>query len=477
MSGKKYKKCCQGKIEWEKLFSNKAVDPIRYLSLRGKNLIFLNSIADALQLNSINPPKEWSQIKKACTPEAVKKIHESVSLIWPDGADLARVFSLEKSETSGLYTGTYDPGFLLRGVTRHCLYSDTILLIDPFMDHRTIRPKYNPVDNPQSHRATTLRYIMLWLTLAPWVEAGIIKFVRTPGDFDYNLFHGCMEKEEEKFKKNPEFAQILPEEVSKIKDSARTDEFYEYYFLLHPDEFLRDEFFKANPNKSINDLNLFLEYINKRREHHPYFVPPEEKKSGSEFLAWTTGTNYEMAKITSSLTGSHLITDMKSRWKEIELDRDVLKVNDSQWLAFSKSFQGLDLKFLNNVPLDIALKLRKENKLEDLRSFFRRIWKASATDKIMDETNSQHLADEMKHHIREASSEWEKIDRELIKWFGLECASAVTAGLNSIASGTAAFYGAGLAIAGITNLAVAWHQRKDIFKRFPASFFLTLKNE
>jgi hypothetical protein len=475
MSGEKYKKCCQGKIQWEDLLSNRAVDPVRYLSLRGKNLVFLNTIVEALQLDSITPPIEWSKIKKACTPRVVKKIYESIPEIWPDGTDLYRIFNLEKCETSGLYTGTYEPGILLRGITRHCLYSDSIILVDPFMDPRTIRPRYNPVENPQSHRATTLRFIWLWIALAPWIEAGLIKFVRTPGDFDFKLSMSCMQKEEDKFNNNPEFARILSEEIANFDRSSQKKDFSEYFLLLHPDEYLKDFYFEANPGKSEKDLNLFLEYIKQKREQHPYYVESTDGKSCSEFHAWTTGTNYEMAKITSSLMGSHLITDLRSRWKEIEFDREALKVNDSPWSAFSKSFHGLDFKFLDNVPLDVALKLRKENKLEDLRSFFRRIWKTSATENEMDEKNTQYLADEMNHHIREANSEWEKIDRDLFKWFGLECAGAVATGHHAIASGTAEFYGAGLAIAAITNLAVSWHKRKDFFKLYPASFFLFLK--
>ncbi len=186
-SGLKYKKCCLGHIPWDELYASKKVNPIPYLSTRGKNLLFIEAIGDALQLNSTSPPTDWPQVKKACTPQAIKKIYEAIPQIWIDRNDLLGIYERESKQVSGLYVGTYEPELLCKGITRHCLYSDKILLVDPFLDPRFTRPEFNPVEHPSKYRASTIRCLYFWFTLTPWIEAGLVNFIRTPGDFDIRL--------------------------------------------------------------------------------------------------------------------------------------------------------------------------------------------------------------------------------------------------------------------------------------------------
>jgi SEC-C motif len=55
LSGKKFKHCCQGKIDWERLIQGRA-DPQPYVSARGRNLQFAAAIADALELDPTAKP-------------------------------------------------------------------------------------------------------------------------------------------------------------------------------------------------------------------------------------------------------------------------------------------------------------------------------------------------------------------------------------------------------------------------------------
>ena len=45
------------------------------MSIRGRNLLFVNAIADALGLDSIDRIQSLREYKKAFTPEAVRKIY------------------------------------------------------------------------------------------------------------------------------------------------------------------------------------------------------------------------------------------------------------------------------------------------------------------------------------------------------------------------------------------------------------------
>ncbi len=140
-SSLKFKNCCWGKVPWVKqLEAGDAVD-VRWLALRGKNLMFTAAIADALQLDTTDKNLEFSDYKRAFTPQAIRKIYEASATLWPDTDDLNRVLRAEAATTTGLYVGRYRPEIVLQGVTRHTLYCDKILLVDPFTDPRRVRPE------------------------------------------------------------------------------------------------------------------------------------------------------------------------------------------------------------------------------------------------------------------------------------------------------------------------------------------------
>jgi hypothetical protein len=149
---------------------------------------------DALQLESDRGPVDHLSLKKAFTSAAVKKIFEAVAFVWPDGEDLKRVLSDEAELTSGLYIGMYEPHRVSRGVTRHSLYADRILLIDPLVHPARVRDQYNPLLHPEQHRTSTFRWIQLWFSMLPWINEGIVGFARDPGDFYPELAHNALDK-------------------------------------------------------------------------------------------------------------------------------------------------------------------------------------------------------------------------------------------------------------------------------------------
>ena len=69
-SGKKYKYCCEGKVNWNQIIKEKK-DRTPYLSIRGRNILFIDKIAEALQLDSVTPSTSRQELKAAYTPEAV----------------------------------------------------------------------------------------------------------------------------------------------------------------------------------------------------------------------------------------------------------------------------------------------------------------------------------------------------------------------------------------------------------------------
>lgn len=480
-SGRKYKHCCEGKVDWTAISSKEDDSFIRNYSLRGKNLAFLQSIFDILEVDP-EKPLSWLDVKRACTVEAVREIHKTIPILWPDKQDLERILREERRTVAGLYIGNYHIGQILQGLTRHTLYSDKILLIDPFVDPRRVRSQFSPVENPGMFRVNTLKSLFLWILLAPWIETGIVAFIKSPGDFDPQLAMQSLKTSRARYANSSELQTVMEESIEEeFAGSITTSPLRieaEYWFLTRSDKEIIDGYLKDHLNAPDEDIKNYLAYIERMRAQHPYYLPindrMEELKKG-EMITMTTGTDYTMAKIIANATGSHFITNLSYRWKEISLDRSGLQ-GENGWTPFAKAFNGLEFKFLENVPLSVALTLRKQERLKELRLFFNRIWRAAKEEDSFSESNVTNLTSELQHHIVEAEDEWRNIDRDLVKWLGGELIIGVT---GAVATGGANWMPPALATiaAGLTTLGVSRDKRRSLVHRYPAAFFLQLKRQ
>ena len=470
-AGQKYKRCCRGRVDWESIISGD--DPavlVSHLSARGKNILFLNHLADALQLDH-RSPVDSQQFKRAFTPEAVKKIFEGVSLIWCDGTDVKRVLQQEREATSGLYVGMYDPRLILRGLTRHSLYSERLLLIDPFMNPMIIREEYNPLVHPELHRSTTLRWAWLWLTMAPWIRADLVHFIRTPGDFDMALEATAEKISLARHERHPELRELGEKQ---LLDSDELLNSYKRQIMLGmPDAYYRQIAAKYG-HSSPEAIAKFLDAVRRMRASDPLVLEPSRKDSHTELLQMFSGASYEMAKWTAELSGSHLITDIEARWAEIQVDRQEAGVQDDIWTPFAKAFTNVPFNFLNDVPIDVALRLRKEDRLADLRSCLGRAWRACRDPDEFSAGNADALALELMDQIRLAEAEWEEIKGSLAKLIGAEAGVGLLGVGGAIQAGFAHWAAAGAVVTVATGALVHRFKKRAFTKRHPASFFLSL---
>jgi hypothetical protein len=151
--------CCRGTVDWETLLTQPDSVGVRYLSTRSKNKLFFNLVLAALQIDNETRQLDLSEFKRAFTSTAVRKIYEALEFVWPDGEDLKRTLAGEAQQTSGLYVGRYEPDLVVRGVTRHSLYADRILRVDPLLHPQKVSDEMNPLLHPEEHRTNTLKWI------------------------------------------------------------------------------------------------------------------------------------------------------------------------------------------------------------------------------------------------------------------------------------------------------------------------------
>ncbi|MGA8152267.1 MAG: hypothetical protein WB952_15045 [Terriglobales bacterium] len=416
-----------------------------------------------------------SNYKAAFTADAVRRIHEAVVEIWPPDIDIAEALKQPSSNVSGLYIGDYGSDYVKRAVVRHSIYANRILLIDPFVYPASVRDEYNPILNPAQYRAQTLKNVNLWFALAPWIEAGIVALIRPPSDFDRRLNWELLKAQEKKFAESEELRRAVQQSVGELQTRHMKRLMYQHLLLGAPDSYLRAKFEELGLGNGIK-VDEFLKSIHQERDRDPDFLEPAVPNAEGQLSIVTTGTPYPSAAMTARITGSYLFTDIYVRWREIEMDRESHSAENKVWAPFAKALQNTPLKYLNNLRLEHALTLRKENRLESLRGFLGRVWKDARTESGFDSANAILLADELAEEVRGAELEWKKIDQDLLKIVGGEVVGGLLAAGPLIAAGHAYFLAAAAAVAGAGPLLNSTLLRRSFPDRFPAAFFMKIED-
>jgi hypothetical protein len=283
-----------------------------------------------------------------------------------------------------------------------------------------------------------------------------------------------MKRQRQKFEEHEELKRALEQSKQELT-SRHGNRFREEFFLSAPDDYLRSKFSELELDDHGVTVDDLVSHVHKLREANPNFLEPLglESKSGQLHIV-TQGANYEIAKLTASITGSYLFTDLPAMWKEIELDRAEHSQENKAWAPFAKGMQNTRLKYLNELDLDHALRLRTQGRLEGLRAFLHKVWRKACTGDPFDEANATLLASELVDEIRKAEDEWRQIDQDLLKIFGQEMATGLLAAGSLISSGNATFLAAAAVASGGSALVWSRMRRRGFQDKFPAAFFMNI---
>jgi SEC-C motif len=475
-SGKKFKRCCRGLVDWEQILRSNQ-DYRHLMSIRGRNLLFAAAISEALEVDPGAEALSLSTYKKAFTPRAVRKIYEAIVEIWPSDTNVQSLLERTRTDVSGIFIGDYHPSYVSRALVRHSIYANKILLIEPFPHPYIMRDEYNPILNSEQYRAQTLKGVNFYMSVMPWVEAGIVEFVRTPADFNRQLNFDAMRRAQTLGDK-PEIRAALTATVEDLKSRHFKSEALHMLLLGAPDSHIRRMFRKLSLGDSKFTEDDFIDYINSLRDSNPDFLEPMTAGANNAQLHMIfSGGTYEMASLTAQMAGSYLFTDLQAKWAMIE---NAWKQNSAEtevWSPFAKAVQNAKLHYLNNLSLGHALKLRTEGRLENLRSFLTRVWEKVRGDEPFNERAAIHLANDLTAAVDEADSEWNQIKKDLVKIVG----SSLSAGAISAGPTIAAGHALWLAAAGVVGTAslALWSkfQKKAYLKKHPAAFFMDLRDD
>ena len=458
-SGKKYKKCHLGAP---------MTTPLN-VSLDERNTIFVDAVADIFELRR----GTWGEVKRRITPERVRELYKAQQFIW--AAPIATLLPGKTTALTSLFLGRADPEDLAQHIFRFGLYTDRILVINPFT-FPTL-PGRHPVDDPDSYVRDTLKLVYVIARVEPWIRAGLVALIGDPMAYDPRFHAAAMDGADRRAKELggiderdlAEAQRRAPLEMRRILASMPRSSLEAYVRKNHPD-------WKDAKRAALVDE------MTKANEADPLGLIPfaEGAKPPREMVIERRGTSLESALAICDATGAFPYADSATKWRELLSAMESLPEVAQTWSPLTKAFQGLEFQFLNNVDAAFAKRLREEGRLLGFRQFLQDLWKkiGGSPDPSRAESLAREFAERLIEEHRRAEEDWKKIDRDTAA-AGAPTMAGLVSTAASVLSG-ALDLRAGLftclipAIAGLAFVGRATAKRNEFRVSTPMSVFVDL---
>lgn len=363
-SGKKYKKCCRNKPEDERSSSTER-------SIRERNLNFFDIIVHIL---GFNKTADWAEIRRSLTDQKIADIHKVVAALWPPETDLMSLLPKPDAKVSrALYSGLLDPMVAYKNIVEFLLYADEILMLNPFPNPNIIRKEFNPIDNPNQYRQTTLKNIIFFISFIPLIQSGHINLIPDPLNFNPALRKQIMDEAEKRRKE----VKLDDKSIEPMKKSAMED--YKRFLFSLPDDSLRNIIKRANSEISDEDLEKMLDYVKKKNEQDPLapLHPPMPGKGSGQMLISHLGPNLELGMFLAQATGSFILTHHPYRWSEICSSVNYFYGDyQSPWEHIATHMTNYEIDFVHFLDHKDFLSALNYGEFHYMRVALRNIWNA-----------------------------------------------------------------------------------------------------
>lgn len=281
-------------------------------SIRERNLMFLNAIANVLGLDG---QKDWVTVRREITDEKIAKVYSLFAGLWPLETDLLALLPKPDGRPRAVYTGLIHPDKITDVALGASLYFGQMLIQHPFIHPRTMKPEFSPIENPRAYRNEFLKATVLFLTVLPLIESGMINLVPDPCHFDSHLRKQMFAMAKDRSR----LIAINPRDVDDSKALIRED--LQRSLMALPAEALRSLIRKSSPELSPKELDNALRDVEALKARDPLAVLQDnaigEGKSG-QLSMMALAPNFEMALYLAQATGACIVTDSRHRWNEIQ---------------------------------------------------------------------------------------------------------------------------------------------------------------
>jgi len=298
-SNRKYKHCCKDlpkelRTSWTEL------------SIRERNLAFCRAIREILGLDN---GKTWLDVRREITNEQIANIYGFHSALWPIETNIYSLLPKADGRFRALYTGILD----VRVIGLHALpmasLFDEFLIESPIINSRNVKPEFSPVESPSQYKYQALKDFTFMLELEPYIGYGLINLIPDPSSFDQNLMRSMMDMASSR-------RGAVESECDKEAHTKLAIEDYLNSIHMMPKD--------VKVRSLINDFcipeNLAFQLIDTleaNAEKSPLaMLQPIKPNEGGQLIQFSMSPNYEMALFTAQVTGSVIVTDSETRWKE-----------------------------------------------------------------------------------------------------------------------------------------------------------------
>jgi hypothetical protein len=445
-------------------------DKAKNMSLHERNLVLLRAARDIF---GFSRGRSWTDFKKSISGQQIRSFYEvHASLSTPD-TDWASIMPTPDGKLRGLYLGDIRPELTLKNIVRFNLYSDSIFVINPFINPHIIKPQYNPIENPDQYKADMLNLVHFLFSVAPWLESGMVYLLPDPGDLNVAI------KWETARLAKARYGDRAPDESDLEEGRAQGRKELRRVLFALPDRQLLRQLEKVGPAYTEKQKKCFLAYARQELRKDPIALeqPPGSNLKGGQMMPFRAGTNLETALLICGVTGAFPYTNMSSVWRQIIEARDEMSETARTWSPFTKAFQSLDFRFLDNVDVRFAQSIREDGRLEGFRSLLRKVGNEAANITNLSSLDSyvRDCKDELRGEYTKAQAEWSKIDESFLKWVGgggAAAAGIVTGHLvPDVASLSAAI------VHTLTQLGIRYFQRKQFRMANPMSVLIDLSHK
>ena len=334
-SGRKYKNCCRNipvdlRVTWN------------VLSIRERNLAFCNCIRDVLGLDS---GKTWVDVRRELSDNQISDIYGFYSTLWPCETDIYSLLPKSDGKFRGLYTGVLD----VRVINEHALpvasIFDEFLIEMPVTNPNNVKSEFSPINSPGKYKYQALKDFLFMLEIEPFVGLGLVNLIPNPAEFDLALMKAMMEMA--RVRAQGRIESIICEQDQRLHYRLAIEDLLNSTAMMPRD---------AKVKMLVHHLGLAekeaIEVISEL-EHHAeasslMMLQQMNSGEGGQFLQFRMGPNYEMALFMAQVTGSVLVTDSGSRWREL-----VAAQHRNQGVINYPWSDVLDK--LNSIPIDYQL--------------------------------------------------------------------------------------------------------------------------
>lgn len=399
-SGKKYKKCCRGRDPTDIPLTSE-------WSIRERNLMLYNAITNILGLNQEG--RTWEDVRRQLSDEQVKDIHRAFEGLWPKETNVVDLLPRPDNRVlRALYTGLVHPKTIFRSVVSHSIYFDEILVMNPFINPTYIKPEFSPIDSPSQYKQETLKNVLLFLQLIPFVELGVINLIPDPC-----FLNPVLQKQIWDMARSRLNGYEMSSEHTKVMEELFKDDFQRSMASL-PDESLKSKIRTALPDLSSEEIDHVLLYMREKRLEDPLALlqPMTPGKSGAQMLIMHLVPNFELGFFLAQLTGSLMYTDNEHRWMEItnasnHLDRQ----KESLWEPLSSCISSLD--FVYEINPQVNWKMRRTGKMGLIRGVLRKLFVdvQNEHDPSRIFALNRTLSEELNDAHKKSAKEWETVGK------------------------------------------------------------------